>query len=259
MSSQESNKLLEEARLLLPWYLTNKLTKVEQSLVNQALESFPELRHEFLQEEKMMHLVRTNTSLLELSALDTTEQRLAKMMSRIERDAESGIAAEATPVLEQAPRQPQRDTRAHAKKGWLDFLWRQPLLNIDWLTPANAVFAGLLAFQVGLVAYSFSQPEKADTVFTSANVEPLATERKETTRFWVQFADDARHGAVCDFLNQWNAHIISGPNSQKLFTVEMTVSSNIDKVALADSIMQETSRKSSPVLFVGPQFQEGEN
>jgi hypothetical protein len=57
MSNLESNALLEEARRLLPWYLTEKLSKAEQGLVNQALELYPELQHELIQEEKMIRLV----------------------------------------------------------------------------------------------------------------------------------------------------------------------------------------------------------
>ena len=54
MSRQESEKYIEEARLLLPWYLTNTLSDEEQDLVNRALEASSELRKEFVREEKMM-------------------------------------------------------------------------------------------------------------------------------------------------------------------------------------------------------------
>lgn len=269
MSNLESNELLEEARRLLPWYLTDKLSKAEQGLVNQALESFPELQLELAQEEKMMRVVRTNTSLLELSALDTTEQRLNKLLARIDREEEKLEEPELIEPIYSAPAMPavtatetaKSNTPIKAKKNWLEFLWREPLFNLNWLTPANAVFASLLIAQVALLAYSASKPD-AENKFSVASVEsktpqPVNTDgNTEVSRFLVQFANDAKHQEICDFLNQWHAHIVAGPNAQSIFTIEMPVAPNTDKVALADNIMKQTAQQSSPVLFLGPQFQD---
>lgn len=268
MSNLESNKHLEEARHLLPWYLTDQLSQAEQRLVNQALELFPELKQELLREEKMMRLVRTNTSLLELSALDTSEQRLNKLLARIDREEDKPEASELhsipiakNQVIPQAIPVDKAKLAPPAPKKWLDFLWRQPLFNLNWLTPANAVFASLVAAQVTLLAYGHFAAE-SDTQFSVASVatptaQTVSTDGKtELGRFLVQFADDAKHLEVCEFLNKWQAHIVSGPNAQSIFIIEMPVANNIDKVALADSIMQQTAQQSSPVLFLGPQFQD---
>lgn len=273
MSHLESDELLEEARRLLPWYLTDKLNKAEQGLVNQALEQFPALQYELAQEEKMMRIVRTNTSLLELSALDTTEQRLNKLLARIDR-ADEKPEESAAPSLIFQPRVSQTNVptssshaaaidqpKIQAKKHWFEFLWRQPLFNMDWLTPANAVFASLVVAQVAVLAYNQFNVD-SDAKFTVASVDTphavkFATDGKtELSRFLVQFANDAKHVEVCEFLNKWQAHIVSGPNAQSIFTIEMPVDPNIDKVALADSIMQQTAQQSSPVLFLGPQFED---
>lgn len=271
MSHLEPNKLLEEAQRLLPWYLTDKLSKAEQGLVNQALELFPELQPELLQEEKMMRVVRTNTSLLELSALDTTEQRLNKLLARIDREDEK-LEETATllqepaltdPVMPAILAKPKANAASQAKKKWFDLFWRDPLpfFNLNWLTPANAVFASLLIAQCALLAYQVSTPATGNK-FTVASVEtntpqPVNTDGKtEVSRFLVQFANQAKHQEICDFLNQWHAHIVAGPNAQSIFTIEMPVAPNTDKVALADNIMKQTAQKSSPVMFLGPQFQD---
>lgn len=264
MSNLESTELLEEARRLLPWYLTDKLSKAEQRLVNQALEVYPELQLELAQEEKMMRIVRTNTSLLELSALDTTEQRLNKLLARIERADEKPEDTEPVPATTVAQTisestsntQPSPNT-TRPKKSWFEFLWRQPLFKLDWLTPANAVFASLVIAQIAVLAYG--QLKDTDTKFSVASVETISEPtngKNELSRFLVQFADEAKHEEVCAFLNQWKAHIVSGPNAQSIFTIEIPVASNTDKVALAESIMQQTAQQSSPVLFLGPQFEE---
>lgn len=272
MSNLEPNTLLEEARRLLPWYLTDKLSKAEQGIVNQALELYPELQTELLQEEKMMRVVRTNTSLLELSALDTTEQRLTKLLARIDREDEKQeelkIHEQTLNTRHEAPEAtqvaPENKASApnQAKKPWPHFFWRTPLFNLDWLTPANAVFASLLILQAALLAYWAAAPQLPADNYTVANIEPEATvasteDKTEVGRFLVQFSNNAKHGEICDVLNQWHAHVVAGPNAQSIFTIEMPVAPNTDKVALAESIMkQSTTQANSPVLFLGPQFQD---
>ena len=125
MSREESKKFIEEARLLLPWYLTNTLSDEEQDLVNKALEASSELRKEFVREEKMMRLVQENTSLLELSALDTTEQRLENTLSRIEREEQ-----QATAVADDLPAV-QATTKAESS--WFSRLFKTKLFDIEWL------------------------------------------------------------------------------------------------------------------------------
>ena len=252
MKNLEPHKLLEEARLLLPWYLTNTLSKAEQSQVSRALEMFPELRTELQQEEKMMRLVQENTSLLELSALDTTEQRLNKMLTRIQRGEQATQVDTVVTRVEPPVSQPKKGA------GWLDFLWKKRLFDLDWLTPANAAFAGMLVVQGALLVYTQVQVKPEATFNTAAadNKPVTAGEALEKANFLMSFSADAKHGAVCGFLNQWNARIVSGPDAQNLFNVEMMVGSHADRAALADTIMQQVGKNNSPVLFAGPLYQE---
>ncbi|MEZ5476630.1 MAG: hypothetical protein R3E95_03795 [Thiolinea sp.] len=71
----------------------------------------------------------------------------------------------------------------------------------------------------------------------------------------MEFRSNAPHGEVCDFLNTWNARIVSGPDGQNMFTVEMQSDSPTDAVALAEHVMQEADRSNAPVVFVGAQYQ----
>ncbi len=259
MSNQEQHQLLEEARLLLPWYLTNKLTTAEHVLVTQALALYPELRKEQRQEGKMMQLVKDNTSLLELNVMDATSQRLAKLMERIESESES--------KSESVPESPQTPVRP--KSRWRDFFQGGTLFDLEWLTPASAVFASLLVLQAGFIAYLTLGANReagnggaGNAVYEVASVSPSngldAPQTGEEARFLMEFAQDAPHKDIVDFLNALNAHIIAGPNAQNIFTVSMLVAPNVDKAALAESIMQKTAGKNSPVLFVGSQYQSSE-
>lgn len=251
MNSHESGNLIDEARLLMPWYLTNKLSSEEQQLVNEALEQSSELRGEFLQEEKMMRLVKENKSLLELTALDTTQQRLDKVLSRIQHEEQQTQTAQ--------------NTATAKKKGkaenWLSKFFKSGLFGNDWLSPANAVFASLLVCQLGFMGYTQLSPSASEgAVYKPASVQKTSAGqagiKKSTATFLVEFRDDAPYGEVCDFLNTWNARIVSGPDKQNMFSVELSTDSTTDAAALADSIMKQATANKAPLSFILPQFQK---
>lgn len=250
MSHQKSDKYIEEARLLLPWYLTNTLSDEEQELVNKALEASPELRKEFVREEKMMRLVKENTSLLELSALDTTEQRLGNTLARIEREEQQQVK-----MAEKAQTAPEKQ-KAATKSSWLSSMFERKLFNLEWLSPANAVFASLLAIQAGVLGYY--QLNHSNSVYTSASVEQQTSvvEKSLKQQFLMEFQSGAQYGDVCDFLNKWDASVVAGPNSRNVFIVEMPVAPHTDAGAFADDIMVKASDDNAPVVFIGPKYQD---
>lgn len=177
--SRNNETLLEEARLLLPWYLTGQLSAVEKELVENALGQFSELQAELKREEQMKKLVCQDAQLLELSALDTTPQRLENLLRRITREEEqkqesttlNANAHLARPVVAQP-----KTTSVTAPKSnkWQE--WLKNLFSIEWLTPANAVLAGLLVCQVGVgafyIAYQHNDNPKSETV-AQANIPPV--------------------------------------------------------------------------------------
>ena len=248
MSRQESEKIIDEARLLLPWYLTNTLSDEEQDLVNRALEASSELRKEFVREEKMMRLVKENTSLLELSALDTTEQRLENTLARIEREEHSAEVAAADNVLT------EQLTAAETKTSWLSRLFNQKLFDIEWLTPANAAFASLLAVQVGVLGY-YQLNSSNMTYEVAAVADSEQTSSEIVKQFVMEFQADAQHGEVCDFLTNWDAKIVSGPNHSNGFIVEVPTDPKADVNTLIDDMMEKSSANKGPVLFVVEKFQ----
>lgn len=70
----------------------------------------------------------------------------------------------------------------------------------------------------------------------------------------MQFAPQAQHGEICDFLTQWDARIVSGPTANNLFIVALPLAKETDKDALAEKMMQPSNNQPSPVVFAGPQY-----
>lgn len=147
--SRNNEALLEEARLLLAWYLTDQLSAVERELVDDALSQYPSLHEELQQEEQLRKVVCQHAKLLELSALDTTPQRLDNLLQRIGQDqAQQEHSAVSKAHLAKPVTLPVTTAAKPSKSTWGE--WLQNLFNTEWLTPANAVLAGLLVCQVGV-------------------------------------------------------------------------------------------------------------
>jgi len=258
MSRYYQGDYLEEARLLLPWYITGRLTEPEKKLVESMLEKHPVLKREYEHEMTMVGLIRENAGLLQLTAMDTTQQRLNKLMKHIERDqqqmdasvgkampADIGVATATTKPSPTPPR------LLSYLKGWLP--------KPSWFTPANAVFASLLVIQIGVMAWymQVSGTSKAapdNNIYVSASVEDHKMTVPVVTGMvlMVDFNEDAQVKQMRKFLNQWNARILDGPDANNLFKIEVKGVPETDK--RSEAILQQMQQDQKVVAFVGRDF-----
>ncbi len=139
---------------------------------------------------------------------------------------------------------------------WLDKLFNTPLLNFNGLSPANAVLATLLMFQVGVLGYMYISKPESQVQYTSASVKSTnaATEQQKTLLF-IEFEEDTRYGAICNFLNDWGARIVDGPDSMNVFSVEMSTDTPENANKLVETIRQQAAQANVPVAFIGLEFQ----
>ncbi len=75
----------ERACLLLPWYVTDKLTLSEKEEIEAILEISPKLRSELTNQQKMAQMVGDDPEVLNIVAIETQEQRLNRLLGRIKR------------------------------------------------------------------------------------------------------------------------------------------------------------------------------
>ena len=195
MSQYPHGDHIEEARLLLPWYITGKLTEPERKLVEQMLAQHPHLKEEYQRELNMVGMIRANNELLKLSAMDTTQYRLDKLMKRIERE-EQVKTTTTSPVTPPKPKAKAWDWDA---KAWLNDL----LPRFDWLTPGNAVFALLLLLQAGFLGwFANSMVPVTDSIYKTASVadDQCAVSVAKGLVLLVDFNEAAQVGQVRNFL-----------------------------------------------------------
>jgi hypothetical protein len=249
MSLYPPGNSLEEARLLLPWYITGKLTEPEKKLVELMFEQHPELHEEYVRELNLVGLIRDNNSLLHLTAVDTTQHRLDKLMKRIAREE---VQKEGKEELADARLIPVR------KPFRLGAFLQGLLPDMKWLTPANAVFASLLAVQAGFIGWyvhSMSDNKPAsENVYLSASVaeDKAAMPIVNGMVLLVDFNGEATFHQVRDFLLHWNARVVDGPVSGNLFKIEVKDVKPSDQ--RSDVILQQMQQDQKVIAFVGREF-----
>jgi hypothetical protein len=249
MSQQTHKDPIEEARLLLPWYITGKLSDTDKALVETALQQYPVLQEEYAQEVKLVETIRLNADLLKLTAMDTTQKRLDKLLKRIEReDIQAPVAESMTqgkPVWVTKPRTSFLQTVKQSLTDWLansNGMWK----------PANALFASLLAVQIGVLAfYYLQQPTVYETV-TYEDPTINANQPKNLVVF-MDFNKNANVTTVHNFLKQWNARVIDGPDANDLFKVEFKNTQTLSDTDIKQRLAQLEQEK-KVVSFVGREF-----
>lgn len=238
---------VEEARLLLPWYITGKLNESERNLVERMLEIHPELADEYRRELKLVDMIRANNSLLELSAVDTSQQRLEKLMKRIEREEQTDPSAS---LASPRPLAPKRHWLGEAKQ-WL----RNLLPTWEGLTPVNAVFAVLLLIQAGFLGwFAHSVSSQPEGIYVSATVADNsgAVPVVKGMVLLVDFNGNARIQQVREFLLHWNARILDGPNDTGYFKIEMKDVLSSDPQA--STILQQMQQDNAVIAFIGREY-----
>ncbi len=260
MSRYPNGDPLEEARLLLPWYITGKLNEPEKELVERMLDQNPTLKAEYEREVALVEVIRENQSLLQLTAVDTTGQRLEKLMRRIEREAPTDtVVSDATSHTSVADSigvgvsttSPKRSP-SHLGVGQRIWQFLQSLIPLkEGFVPANAVFASLLALQVGFVGWYawYTQPDTQMT-YQSATAT-TATNTEKGLELLVDFNDRAQVQQVREFLLRWNARIVDGPdvNANSFFRVEVKGISAQEQQA--DEVVQQMQQEQAIINFAG--------
>lgn len=81
-----SQQKYDQALLLLPWYVTGKLTPEETTLVEEVLKSSPKLTKELEEQKSVSRMINQDPEVLDLAVITTQEQRLNSLLERIDQD-----------------------------------------------------------------------------------------------------------------------------------------------------------------------------
>lgn len=77
---------IENARQLLPWYITGMLSSSEVSFVKKAIAVCPSLQEDYEEQKALSQMIKQDPQVMDISVISTQEQRLDNLMKRIRID-----------------------------------------------------------------------------------------------------------------------------------------------------------------------------
>lgn len=158
---------IEQARLLLPWYATGALDDSEKRVVEHALRDSPELQQELHEQDFMFDIIKKDQSVLDISVVNTVEQRLDDLLGRID-VYENSIQPDVRATSE--------DNSVSNFKSKLN-AWLSELFSIPAMRYATAGMAAILMIQVVVfMGFQLASPDQGATykpVETDMSIVPM--------------------------------------------------------------------------------------
>lgn len=232
--------------LLLPWYITGKLSDKETTKVEEALELFPELQRELEQERYMAQLIREDHEVLDLAAITTEEQRLEGLLERIKQD--TALKKSFSFSLSRMFASLKEKLAATGLASFLPVNSRTQ--TAGW---AKAAFASVIIAQVAILfmvynntSVSTSTSKESDHKYELVSENVYQPSGK--TVLMLQFTPQATNEQINDLLNKIGAEKIDHPDGTRHYQVEL--SSSLQEQEL-DRLIGELEKKRDLIQLVG--------
>jgi hypothetical protein len=234
---------IENARQLLPWYVTGKLSSAEVSFVKEAITACPSLYEEYKVQQQLSQMIKQDPQIINMSVISTQKQRLDTLMQRIHADQQQQS------VMTTNGEQPFFiQTLASIKQALIS------VVNVSankWVFTAVAgvaVFAVLQAIFFDFLLKGEVQVSNDETHYVSMSADTPIPSSGE--RIIIQFDQQATQEEIDLFLQTIDGTIIEHPEGsysyQLLLNKKMTVE-QIDNVLIkieADRLIEFAGRSS---------------
>ena len=208
MNRVEHNKEIEQASLLLPWYVTGKISAVDKKEVEDCLAISASIREELIEEQKLFARIHSDPEVLNLMAITTEDQRLDALFDRIN-EAEKAKNTDSVETF-------KMESPSVSFLSKLGSLFSPP--SVSWVSLAVAVF--LLA-QVAIVTIVLTDKPvdvgyelSSDTTLTESDIVA-----KENTILIVQFRANVTEGYVQSVFKNIGVKSFTNPNGSTNYRV----------------------------------------
>ncbi len=245
----------EHASLLLPWYITGKLTVSEKEEVEAILEISPKLQQELAQQQQLAQRVHDDPELLEMVAITTQEQRLDSLLERINVDQEQQQDSQRSLWS-----QLSSDFITPFIKAFDRFL--QPLSN-NW---ARVAFALFFVVQVAILAVVTNKtndsPDIVDGAFVSKGSQDtnysIGAEYKlaegkdfvplDKTALVLQFTIQTSEKEINQLFQEIGAQVVEHPEGSTNYTVTLSGTWSESDI---DSLIRRLEKNNEMIRLVG--------
>ncbi len=226
-------KQFDHAFLLLPWYITGKLTEQEREEVEDALSRSPELQQQLEQEKHLAQLVSEDHEVLDIVTITTQEQRLENLLERINQEH----------TAKKVPHFGFSDFSAKLKD-WLSWVTPSFLPQSGWGQVAIAVF---IVVQVAVVMMVYNHTSlESKTKYEL--VSDSAYNPSDKTVLIVQFTPHATKEQIQQLFDEIGVEKADNPAGSTHYKI--VLSSSLREQEL-DKLINRLEKKTDLVQLIG--------
>ncbi len=243
----------EHASLLLPWYVTGKLTASEKEEVDAILKISPKLQRELKYQQQMAQMISEDSEVLDIVAIDTQEQRLNRLLDRIDRNTpKPRNSAQQSPVWTKWPSQILES---------ID-VFLQPLSN----NLARVAFSLFLVVQVAILVIvinktddsSFATDGSPDVIYDlagesiavplDASSDAIGNDTTDKTVLAFQFTLRTSEKEIDQLFQEIDAHVVEHPEGSTNYTVRLSGSWSEKNI---DTLISRLEKNHKMIRLVG--------
>ncbi|MEE9352719.1 MAG: hypothetical protein V3U78_10710 [Thiotrichaceae bacterium] len=252
----DTNKITEyqyeHASLLLPWYITGKLTASEKEEVEAILQISPKLQQELSQQQQLAQMVHDDPEVLDIVAITTQEQRLDSLLERINHEGSEQQDRQSSFWSQVSPR-----FIVPLMESFDRFL--QPLSN-NW---ARVAFALFFVVQVAILAVVTNKTNDSPSILSQVTPDGTTTLGAEAeyklaegsiytdsnkADLVLQFTAQTTQEEIDQLFKEIGAYVIEHPEGSTNYTISLlgTLSEND-----IDSLIRRLEKNNKMIRLVG--------
>jgi len=232
------NQIMSKALELMPWYAINKLSPDDLKFMDEAIADYPELLQAIESEKESISIVKSNPSVLNLSALEAPEDRVDSVLNLINSQQstpqETEIEQEVTPEISWLKRLVNNLFPSNLQSG-----------NYAYASYAFVILTAVVAL------FTYKQFQSEESVFYPASKETVTSSSNnisDATVLLVGVNGKLDSPKLLELLQEVDADISSVPDKAGLYKV--TLGKKIDSKAV-NALIDKLRAEEELIWFAG--------
>ena len=232
----------EQASLLLPWYITGKLTQTESEKVDAVLKVSLELQNDLVRQLEISEMINEDPDVLDLTAISSQDRRLDSLIERINERSPRTSTSGSKPLLQRISekfnglRSPS-PTRS-SKQSWLS--------SHRW----QAAFSLFVVAQIAILAIIMNKSDNnmmSGTEYELAGAESTYASSDQAVLTF-QFINQADKEVIDNLFEKIDARIVE--HSEGSFNYKVVLKSDRSEQEI-ESLIRDLEKQSDLILLIG--------
>ncbi len=242
----------EEASLLLPWYITDKLSQTESEKVDAVLKVSLELQSDLVRQLEISEMIKEDPDVLDLTAISSQERRLDSLIERIDNSPSVISTSDSKSLLQKLSEKfhlsrPSLSARASSVRMSNTSTSKRPwLANHRW----QVVFSLFVVAQVAVLAIVMNKSDNSlmtGTEYELAGVESAYVSSDQAILTF-QFENHADKEVIEKLFEKIGAEIVEHSEGSVNYKVFLKGDRSEQEI---ESLIRDLEKQSDLILLVG--------